>query len=129
MLQRPLDKMPVYRLRDFEFELPPELIAQVPVEPRSSSRLLHVEGQRREDRAFADLPGLLRAGDLLVFNDTRVIKARVFADKKTGGKVELLVERIVAERRGVGATAGEPFLETRRRVAASGRRARARAGP
>jgi S-adenosylmethionine:tRNA ribosyltransferase-isomerase len=86
-----------YTLSDFDFDLPPELIAQVPVEPRSSSRLLHVEGLRREDRAFADLPALLHAGDLLVFNDTRVIKARVFAEKETGGKVELLVERIVAD--------------------------------
>jgi S-adenosylmethionine:tRNA ribosyltransferase-isomerase len=58
--------------------------------------LLHVEGLRHEDRAFRDLPSLVRAGDLLVFNDTRVIKARVFAEKATGGKVELLVERIVA---------------------------------
>jgi S-adenosylmethionine:tRNA ribosyltransferase-isomerase len=85
-----------YRLIDFEYELPADLIAQVPVEPRSASRLLHVEGLRHEDRAFRDLPSLVRAGDLLVFNDTRVIKARVFAEKATGGKVELLVERIVA---------------------------------
>lgn len=86
-----------YRLIDFDYELPAELIAQVPVEPRSASRLLHVDGLRHEDRAFRDLPSLLREGDLLVFNDTRVIKARVLAEKETGGKVELLVERIVAD--------------------------------
>jgi S-adenosylmethionine:tRNA ribosyltransferase-isomerase len=87
----------VYRLVDFDYHLPPELIAQIPVEPRSASRLLHVDGMRHEDRSFRDLPSLLRAGDLLVFNDTRVIKARVFAEKETGGKAELLVERIVAD--------------------------------
>jgi S-adenosylmethionine:tRNA ribosyltransferase-isomerase len=87
----------VYRLTDFDYALPPDLIAQVPVEPRSASRLLHVEGLRHEDRAFRDLPSLLREGDLLVFNDTRVINARVFAEKETGGKVELLIERIVAD--------------------------------
>ncbi|MEO8753939.1 MAG: S-adenosylmethionine:tRNA ribosyltransferase-isomerase, partial [Casimicrobiaceae bacterium] len=77
-----------YNLSDFYYELPPELIAQFPAEPRSASRLLHVDGLRHEDRMFAELPSLLRTGDLLVFNDTRVIKARVFAQKATGGKVE-----------------------------------------
>ena len=86
-----------YTLSDFDYDLPSELIAQVPVEPRSASRLLHVDGLRHEDHAFRDLPSLLRAGDLVVFNDTRVIKARVLAEKATGGKVELLVERIVAD--------------------------------
>jgi S-adenosylmethionine:tRNA ribosyltransferase-isomerase len=86
-----------YRLTDFDYELPPDLIAQVPVEPRTASRLLHVDGLRHEDRTFRDLPSLLRKGDLLVMNDTRVIKARVFAEKATGGKVELMVERIVAD--------------------------------
>jgi len=86
-----------YRLSDFEFDLPADLIAQVPAEPRSGSRLLHVDGMRREDLRFDQFPALLRAGDLVVFNDTRVIKARVFARKETGGKVELLVERIVAD--------------------------------
>jgi S-adenosylmethionine:tRNA ribosyltransferase-isomerase len=86
-----------YTLSDFSFDLPPELIAQFPAEPRSASRLLHVDGLHHADRMFADLPSLLRTGDLLVFNDTRVIKARVFAQKATGGKVELLIERIVAE--------------------------------
>ena len=86
--------MPMYTLADFAFDLPPELIAQVPAPARTGSRLLHVDGARIEDFGFTDLPGLLRAGDLLVFNDTRVINARVFARKSTGGKVELLVERV-----------------------------------
>lgn len=80
---------------DFDFPLPPELIAQHPAAERRGSRLLHVCGQQREDRNFADLPSLLRAGDLLVFNDTRVIKARFFGVKDTGGQVEVLLERIV----------------------------------
>ena len=86
-----------YTLSQFDYHLPDELIAQVPVEPRSASRLLHVDGLRYEDRAFRDLPSLLREGDLLVFNDTRVINARVFAEKETGGKVEVLIERIVTD--------------------------------
>ena len=85
-----------YTLQDFDFELPPDLIAQVPAAQRSASRLLHVDGARLADRAFRDLPSLLNAGDLAVFNDTRVIKARVFAHKESGGRAELLVERIVA---------------------------------
>ncbi len=80
---------------DFDFPLPPELIAQHPAPERTGSRLLHVCGQQRFDRKFADLPGLLRAGDLLVFNDTRVIKARLFGQKESGGQVEVLLERIV----------------------------------
>ncbi|MGB7501657.1 MAG: tRNA preQ1(34) S-adenosylmethionine ribosyltransferase-isomerase QueA [Azonexus sp.] len=80
---------------DFDFPLPPELIAQHPAAERSGSRLLHVCGQRQFDRQFADLPTLLKAGDLLVFNDTRVIKARFFGHKESGGQVEVLLERIV----------------------------------
>ncbi|HEY5310706.1 MAG TPA: tRNA preQ1(34) S-adenosylmethionine ribosyltransferase-isomerase QueA, partial [Casimicrobiaceae bacterium] len=87
--------MPAYTLADFAFELPPELIAQVPAATRSGSRLLHVAGTRADDRMFAELPDLLHAGDLLVFNDTRVIPARVPARKPTGGRVEMLIERIV----------------------------------
>lgn len=79
----------------FDFPLPPELIAQHPAAERAGSRLLHVCGQQLTDRQFADLPGLLQAGDLLVFNDTRVIKARFFGAKETGGQVEILLERIV----------------------------------
>ena len=80
---------------DFDFLLPPELIAQHPAAERSGSRMLHVCGQRLADRQFADLPTLLAAGDLLVFNDTRVIKARFFGHKESGGQVEVLLERIV----------------------------------
>ena len=80
---------------DFDFPLPPELIAQHPAAERRGSRLLHICGQRLADRQFADLPTLLKAGDLLVFNDTRVIKARFFGIKESGGQVEVLLERIV----------------------------------
>jgi len=80
---------------DFDFPLPPELIAQHPALERTGSRLLHVEGPRLTDLAFGALPTLLRAGDLLVFNDTRVIKARFLGRKESGGQVEVLIERIV----------------------------------
>lgn len=84
---------------DFDFPLPPELIAQHPAAERTGSRLLHVCGQRHGqpeiDRKFENLPELLNAGDLLVFNDTRVIKARFFGCKETGGLVEVMLERIV----------------------------------
>jgi S-adenosylmethionine:tRNA ribosyltransferase-isomerase len=80
--------------RDFEFDLPEELIAQTPAAERTGSRLLHVAGDRLRDLAFSDLPSLVRSGDLLVFNDTRVIKSRVAATKPSGGRVELLLERV-----------------------------------
>ena len=82
---------------DFHYDLPPELIAQAPLPRRSASRLLHLPsgGDPFEDLGIADLPGLLRAGDLLVFNDTRVIPARLFGQKATGGRVEILVERLL----------------------------------
>jgi S-adenosylmethionine:tRNA ribosyltransferase-isomerase len=81
---------------DFEFELPPHLIAQRPAERRSASRLLVLDGQTGsfEDRLIVDLPGLLRRNDLLVFNDTRVVPARAFGHKPTGGRVEILLERV-----------------------------------
>ena len=80
---------------DFDYALPPELIAQHPADQRGASRLLHLDGQGQlHDRAFADLASLLRAGDLLVFNDTRVIKARLTGHKASGGKTEVLIERI-----------------------------------
>ncbi|MCC2657070.1 MAG: queA [Panacagrimonas sp.] len=82
---------------DFSYDLPPELIAQAPAASRSASRLLHV-GSKLADLATSDLPGLLRSGDLLVFNDTRVIKARLLGHKPTGGRVEILVERVLGER-------------------------------
>ena len=80
---------------DFDFELPPELIAQHPLAERSASRLLDATQDEPADRIFRDLPRLLSPGDLLVFNDTRVVKARLFGRKASGGAVELLVERVV----------------------------------
>ncbi|MDP2366891.1 tRNA preQ1(34) S-adenosylmethionine ribosyltransferase-isomerase QueA [Rhodoferax sp.] len=85
----------VFTLSDFDFTLPPELIAQHPAPERSASQLLDGTGAQPQDRIFRELPTLLRAGDLLVFNDTKVIKARLFGEKPTGGKVELLVERVL----------------------------------
>ncbi|MEO7013603.1 MAG: tRNA preQ1(34) S-adenosylmethionine ribosyltransferase-isomerase QueA [Dokdonella sp.] len=81
---------------DFHFDLPPELIAQQPLAERSASRLLELDvaGQSMVDRQFRELPDLLRAGDLLVFNDTRVLPARLFGRKETGGAVEILIERV-----------------------------------
>lgn len=85
-----------FTLSDFDFELPPELVAQHPAAERSASRLLDGTGEIfPTDRIFRDLPGLLRAGDVLVFNDTQVVKARLFGEKPTGGKLELLVERVL----------------------------------
>ncbi|HSC06914.1 MAG TPA: tRNA preQ1(34) S-adenosylmethionine ribosyltransferase-isomerase QueA [Steroidobacteraceae bacterium] len=91
------------RRADFHYELPPELIAQAPLARRSASRLLVLDGSdgRIQDRSFAELPQLLRAGDLLVVNDTRVVRARIRAHKATGGRVELLLERALDERRGL----------------------------
>lgn len=84
-----------HTLSDFDFQLPPELIAQHPAAVRSASRLLDGRGSLPVDRVFRELPALLQPGDLLVFNDTRVIKARLFGEKPTGGAVEALVERIL----------------------------------
>lgn len=84
-------------LADFDYQLPEELIAQTPAATRTSSRLLHVDAKGHfTDLHFAQLPQLLRANDLLVFNDTRVIQARLLGHKATGGKVEVLIERITA---------------------------------
>jgi len=69
------------RLSDFDYHLPEELIAQFPAAERSASRLLHVDGAALADRMFTELPALLKAGDILVFNDTRVIKARLFGHR------------------------------------------------
>ncbi|MDF2444956.1 MAG: S-adenosylmethionine:tRNA ribosyltransferase-isomerase [Moraxellaceae bacterium] len=84
------------KLSDFHFDLPDELIARHPMAERSASRLLQVDGRSgsRRHGAFADLPGLLAPGDLLVLNDTRVMPARLFGQKPSGGRVEILVERI-----------------------------------
>ena len=84
---------------DFHFDLPDELIARYPLKERSASRLLSLDGLSGDTRhlRFTDLPGLLQPGDLLVFNDTRVIPARLFGRKETGGQVEVLVERVLGE--------------------------------
>lgn len=87
--------MRAFTLSDFDFDLPPELVAQHPAAERSASRLLDGTLDPPVDRIFKDLPSRLRAGDLLVFNDTRVVKARLFGEKPTGGKLELLVERVL----------------------------------
>ena len=86
----------LYGASDFDFALPPELIAQHPAAERSASRLLDGRGAVPADRVFRDLPTLLAPGDLLVFNDTRVIKARLLGTKASGGSVEALVERLLA---------------------------------
>jgi S-adenosylmethionine:tRNA ribosyltransferase-isomerase len=87
--------MPSQTLSDFDFALPPELIAQHPAAERSASRLLDGTGALPQDRAFRELPALLQPGDLLVFNDTRVLKARLRGEKSSGGAVEALVERVL----------------------------------
>lgn len=88
------------KTRDFDYTLPDELIARFPLPERSASRLLHVDGQAGSftDRAFRDLPELFRPGDLLVLNDTRVIKARLKGVKQTGGRVEAIIERVLSDR-------------------------------
>ncbi|MCS6801730.1 MAG: tRNA preQ1(34) S-adenosylmethionine ribosyltransferase-isomerase QueA [Chloroflexota bacterium] len=89
------------RLADFDYELPPERIAQTPAEPRDSARLLVLDRatEAREDRTVADLPDLLRPGDCLVVNDTRVFPARLFGRRPSGGRVELLLLRKRADGR------------------------------
>ncbi|MEI5999233.1 tRNA preQ1(34) S-adenosylmethionine ribosyltransferase-isomerase QueA [Paraburkholderia bengalensis] len=92
----------MFTLSDFDFDLPPELIAQVALPERSASRLLEVNGQTTpasfKDRHFAELPDCIESGDLLVFNDTKVLKARFLGQKASGGKIEVLVERLTGER-------------------------------
>ncbi|MFD1710482.1 tRNA preQ1(34) S-adenosylmethionine ribosyltransferase-isomerase QueA [Ottowia sp. GY511] len=89
--------MRTFTTSDFDFALPPELIAQHPAAERSASRLLDGSGPTPVDRVFRELPTLMRAGDLLVFNDTQVVKARLFGEKATGGKLELLIERVLPD--------------------------------
>ena len=91
----PPDTSRSFTLSDFDFALPPELIAQYPAPERSGSRLLDGSGCAPVDRAFRDLPMLLQPGDLMVFNDTKVMNARLFGEKSTGGKLEMLVERVL----------------------------------
>jgi S-adenosylmethionine:tRNA ribosyltransferase-isomerase len=88
------------KVKDFDYLLPEVLIADRPAQPRSSSRLLVLTGDGTlQDRHMVDFPDLLQAGDLLVFNNTRVIPARLYGRKSTGGKIEVLVERVLDEHR------------------------------
>jgi S-adenosylmethionine:tRNA ribosyltransferase-isomerase len=90
---------PRHTLSDFDYPLPPELIAQAPSAQRTASRLLEVRGNAFADRVFSDLPALLEPGDLLILNDTRVIKARLTGDKPaSGGRIEALLERVLGPR-------------------------------
>ena len=100
------------KLADFDYQLPPELIAQHPARDRAASRLLHLDGATGElrDRMFADLPQFVDARDALVLNDTRVVKARLHGRKSTGGRIELFVERITGEREALAlAHSGHPL--------------------
>src|SRR5690349_16848044 len=86
------------KVADFDYELPAELIAQHPPPERSSSRLLHLDARGEiRDMKFSDLPSLLDPQDVVVLNDTRVIKARLFGSKPSGGRVQIMVERILGE--------------------------------
>ncbi len=89
------------RVADFDYELPGELIARYPLAQRSASRLLYLNSTSGalRDQHFTDLPQLIATGDLLVFNNTKVMPARIFGQKRTGGKIELLIERILPDRR------------------------------
>ncbi len=89
------------QLTDFQFELPPELIAQFPSKHRTESRLLSLEGETGllNDQQFVDLPKFIQPNDLLVFNNTKVIPARLLGQKDSGGKVEVLVERVLDQHR------------------------------
>jgi len=91
------------RLDEFDFDLPPELIAQHPMPERAASRLLHLDGRTGSttDRLFRDLPQWVRAGDVVVLNDTRVINARLMGAKASGGQVEVLIERVLDGRTAV----------------------------
>ncbi len=88
-------------LSDFDYDLPEALIAQAPLAERAASRMLLIDARQQEysDRQFTDLTDLVDPGDLLVFNDTRVIPARLFGRKSTGGKVEVMVERVLDDNR------------------------------
>jgi S-adenosylmethionine:tRNA ribosyltransferase-isomerase len=85
-----------HSIDEFDYELPTELIAQHPAEKRSASRLLCLRGGSISDARFSDLPSLLEPGDLLVLNDTRVVKARLLGEKASGGRVEVLIERVLS---------------------------------
>jgi S-adenosylmethionine:tRNA ribosyltransferase-isomerase len=109
-------------LSDFDYHLPPELIAQHPAPQRSSSRLLHLDGKTGEmhDRMFRDIVDLLGAGDVLVVNDTRVIKARLHGRKDTGGEVEVLVERVLDAHRALAMVRASKTPKPGRRLLLNG---------
>ena len=85
------------KTQDFDFYLPPQLIAQHPAQERTASRMLCLDGNsgNMADKMFLDFPAACNEGDLLIFNDTRVIKARLFGKKHSGGNVEVLIERVI----------------------------------
>ena len=111
------------KVADFDYELPEELIAQQPAAQRTASRLLHLDAASGalRDLAFTDLPGLVDGRDAVVLNDTRVIKARLFGAKASGGRIELFVERIVSEREALAMLrAGHPSRAGSRLVVGDG---------
>ena len=89
-------------IKDFQFSVPKHLIAQNPLEERDTSRLLHVQDTRLKDHQFTDLKNLLRENDLLILNNTRVVKARLLGRKTSGGRVEILFERSIDESTFIG---------------------------
>lgn len=95
MTTPPTGPAPTWSLADFDFDLPPELIAQHPSAQRSAARLLDALQRPPADRTVSHLPELLRPSDLLIFNDTQVIKARLWGHKASGGQVEVLIERVL----------------------------------
>ena len=95
MQAAPHDASRAFTLSDFDYHLPPELIAQHPTPERSAARLLDGTRWPPRDRIFRDLPDFFSPLDLLVFNDTQVMKARLYGEKPSGGKVELLIERVL----------------------------------
>jgi S-adenosylmethionine:tRNA ribosyltransferase-isomerase len=102
-----------FTVADFDFPLPPELIAQHPAPERSASRLLDGTGTAPVDRVFRELPTLLRDGDLLVFNDTQVVKARLFGQKASGGQLEMLIERVLLPHEAMDGSAHEVVAHLR----------------
>ena len=102
--------------QDFHFELPESLIAQFPTVERSASRLLCLDPATGaiEHKQFTDLINFLQEGDLLIFNDTRVIPARLHGHKATGGKVEILIERITDEFTAFGACQSQQVAQAGR---------------
>ncbi len=102
-----------FTVADFDFHLPPELIAQHPAPERSASRLLDGTGTAPVDRIFRELPDRLKDGDLLVFNDTQVVKARLFGQKASGGQLEMLIERVLLPLEASDGTAHEVVAHLR----------------